>query len=76
MRRWIEFCLVVVLGYAVYCIAPSVGRAIDRSHDADEITCGAKLKAADYEFSLGFEAKSTNVKDRPTAGTVDGHDKN
>ena len=87
MQRWVQFCkgfkdlaiglsllaLVSVIGYAVYCVAPPIGRAIDRSHNADEITCGAKLKSAEYDFTLGFEAKSTNVKNRPTAGTADGH---
>lgn len=90
MRRWIQFCkgfrdfaiglsllmLTSAVGYATLCIAPAVERAIDRSHDADEITCGVKIKSSDSEFMLGFEAKSTNVKDRPTAGTVDGHEKN
>ena len=81
MTRWVEFCkgaallaIAAVLFSAAVCIVPAIGRAIDRSSDANEINCGAQYNTESAGLRIGFTATNTaNAKGHPAAGTVDDH---
>ncbi len=62
------------LAYAIFVIAPSIGRAIDKV-PADEITCGIEYNEKEHIFTTGIHAKSTNAKSRPTLDSSDGKEK-